>query len=347
MPAIRKKRWFIKLTNWEYWPFNLIYIPVFFYWIYLSVKARSLLFFSAANPAIESGGMMGESKNRILEQLSDEYKPKTVFISKGESFFNILLKIKNAGVHYPVIAKPDIGERGWKVEKIISDLDLQLYRENSDLDFLIQDFVDDPIELAVMYYRLPGEEMGTINSVTVKEFLKVTGDGKSTIKELMGQNPRAILQLPTLEKIMGDGIQSVPYYDEDVELVPIGNHCRGTKFLNGNHLIDEQMTRVFDRINQSTPGIYFCRYDLKCTSISDLKNGINIKVMEINGVGAEPAHIYDPDFKLWNAYKALFGQWKIIYKISRMNRERGVNYMSIQEAWETIRFLRTYKKNAA
>lgn len=305
------------------------------------------MFFSAANPAIESGGMLGESKDRILQQLPELYKPLSILIGRNDVFATILIKMKNSDIHYPIIAKPDIGERGWKVQKITSDVELMAYAENAEFNFLIQEFIDYPIELAILYYRFPDSESGKISSITIKEFLAVIGNGKHSIEELIKENPRAILQLKTLQKEMGNNINSIPGKGKYVELVPIGNHCKGTKFINGNHLIDDALVSTFDEINKTTPGIFFCRYDLKCKSIASLKKGIDIKVMEINGVGAEPAHIYDPNFKLLEAYRVLFSQWNTIYKISRMNREIGFKYMSIKDGWETIRFLRNYKRNAA
>jgi hypothetical protein len=62
---IRYLNFMTRLTQWEYWPFEVIYLPIFVYWLWLSVKARSLFFFSAANPSIENGGMLGESKLRF------------------------------------------------------------------------------------------------------------------------------------------------------------------------------------------------------------------------------------------------------------------------------------------
>lgn len=115
---LKKKRWYIKLMNWKYWLFHLLYLPIYFYWVYLSLKARSFLFFSAANPAIESGGMPGESKDRIMKLLPDRYKPVTIFIHSTKKFVNVVLKMKNNGIPFPVATKPDIGERGWKVKKI-------------------------------------------------------------------------------------------------------------------------------------------------------------------------------------------------------------------------------------
>lgn len=137
MFSLRKQKWFIKLSNWEYWPFHIVYFPIYFYWVFLSIKARSFLFFSAANPAIESGGMLGESKDRILQQLPELYKPLSILIGRNDVFATILIKMKNSDIHYPIIAKPDIGERGWKVQKITSDVELMAYAENAEFNFLI------------------------------------------------------------------------------------------------------------------------------------------------------------------------------------------------------------------
>ncbi len=347
LPDFKNKPLYIKLSNWEYWPFHLVYIPIFIYWVYLGIKARSVLFFSAANPAIESGGMLGESKFNIMEMLPAELKPKTIFIHKDFPKEKVLKLVKANRINFPLIAKPDIGERGWMVEKLDNIQELEKYIQEAYFHFIIQDFIAYPIEFAIMYYRYPGDKKGKVNSVTIKEFLSVKGDGVSTVNELLKQNPRAVLQIPVLKDVLGKELDKVVKKDEVRELVSIGNHCRGTKFINGNHLIDTQLTEAFDDINKTTPGIFYCRYDLKCTSVEDLKNGKNIKILEINGVGSEPAHIYDPGFKLMDAYKALFHQWKTIYKISRINRKKGITYMTVKEASQTIRFLISYKKKAA
>jgi len=63
---IRENNFLFKLFHWEFWPFGILQGPVFLYWLWLSVRARSLLFFSASNPGILSGGMLGESKSEVL-----------------------------------------------------------------------------------------------------------------------------------------------------------------------------------------------------------------------------------------------------------------------------------------
>ncbi len=117
---------------------------------------------------------------------------------------------------------------------------------------------------------------------------------------------------------------------KQLELVSIGNHCLGTAFLDANHLINNQLHDVFDSISKQIDGFYFGRYDLRAGSIEDLYAG-NFKVMELNGCGAEPAHIYQPGSSLFAAWKVLFTHWKTLYLISRQNHKKGVPYLRINE----------------
>ena len=55
-----------RLTRWEYWSPFILYLPIFFYVLYLGIKYRCLTLFTAANPAIPDGGFVGESKTEIL-----------------------------------------------------------------------------------------------------------------------------------------------------------------------------------------------------------------------------------------------------------------------------------------
>lgn len=90
------------------------------------------------------------------------------------------------------------------------------------------------------------------------------------------------------------------------------------------------MSESFDRISKEMRQFYFGRFDLKCASLEDLSKG-NVKILEVNGCGAEPAHIYQPGFSLWEAYGVLFTHWNNLYQISFQNRQRGVPYTSFRE----------------
>jgi len=341
---MRIKLFFVKIFNWEYWPFHVVYFPLFFYWLWLSLKARSFFYFSAANPSIETGGMSGESKFEILKSIPEKFIPSTIFVRAGTDFIWLKEEIKRKSISYPLIVKPDIGERGNLVEKIKNETTLKEYWKKIKVNFLIQEFINFEVELGVFYYRHPDWENGIVSSVVKKDYLKVTGDGRSTIFELMTRYPRAAFQIKRLSSGNKAFMDYIPKADESIELEPIGNHCRGTTFLNGNDLIDERLTEVFDGISKKIEGFYYGRYDLKCRSIEDLKRGENIKIVELNGVGAEPAHIYHPGYSIIEGYKALFSHWKHMYEISRKNKERGHSYMTLKEGWQRWKWIRKYNR---
>ena len=324
----------IKLTHWEFWPFEVFYFPIFIYWIWLSAKARSFFFFSASNPGIQTGGMMGESKFSILEKIPDEFKAKTIFIKKEILFSDLMEKIKMNELNFPLIFKPDVGERGIGVEKINKEEEAEKYILLNKKDFLIQEYISLPVELGVFYYRYPDEEKGLVSSVVRKDFLKVTGDGHSTIDALIEAYPRARFQTKRLQRKIETLRSEILPANKTIELEPIGNHCRGTTFLDAADIIDEKLSATFDLISKPIDGFYYGRYDLRCESIESLKEGKMLKIMELNGAGAEPAHIYQPGFSLLKAYKILFRHWRVMYEISLANHRKGVEYISLKEMKE-------------
>lgn len=319
------------------------YFPVYIYWLFLSAKARSFFFFTATNPGIETGGWLGESKKGILEKIPNEYKPTSLFIPKEKNLGEVLAIMKQAKVQFPIVAKPDVGERGTLVERLDDEMALEKHLLKNKIDFIIQPFVTYPIELAIMFYRMPNEEKSKVISITKKKFLSITGNGKNTVKELIMDYPRAVLQYDKLEKRFGDLFNNVLPKGETMELEQIGNHCRGTMFLNGNDLIDRELTDVISKIVIQLDEIYFGRFDMKCQSIEELKAGKHISILEINGVGAEPAHIYDPNFPLMKVYSTLLNQWKIMYEIAMYNhKKRSIPFMSFNEMWVWWKNLNAY-----
>lgn len=326
----RNSNFIIRLTAWEYWPFGIVQFPFFLYWLWLSLRARSLFFFSASNPTIVLGGMFGESKNDVLRLIPEQYKPKTILVSAPAAKEIVIALMQNHGFTFPVIFKPDLGERGFMVKKITNENQVEPYLNSFKRDFLIQEFLDLPVELGVFYTRMPDKAEGYVNSVVIKDMLTVTGDGKSTLRELILDKPRAKLQWPKLKNAHAELLESIPPANEKVILNSIGNHSLGTTFLNGEHLINDRLSKTFDTISKQIEGFYFGRYDLRCASLEDLYEG-KIKIMELNGCGAEPAHIYHPGFSLWKALGVLFTHWRNIFRISMQNHQRGISFTPYQE----------------
>jgi len=324
------RRFFVKLFHWEYWPFGIIQLPLFFMWLWYSLRERSFFYFSASNPGILSGGMMGESKYEVLSLVPEEVKPRTILIKKSSTPEELAQHLKKNNLEFPLIFKPDLGERGWMVRRINNEVEAAQYLSEIKIDFIAQELVELPLEFGVYYVRFPNEERGRVNSITAKEFLSVKGDGKKTLQELILANDRALLQFETLAEKYGSRMQEILPTGKEEVLVSIGNHCLGTKFLNANHLITPTLSDSFDRISKRIKGFYFGRYDLRCATIADLEKG-NVKIVELNGCGAEPSHIYHPDASLLKGVKDLITHWQNLYRVSRENHQLGVAYLSFQE----------------
>lgn len=345
MKRILYQPFFIKLFNWEYWPFNVVYGPLFPYWFYLCLKTRSFFFFNTANPSIKNGGFLMESKKEIYDLIPFEYYPSTLFFKTSTSPHEIIELIKQRNLKYPLVGKPDIGMKGMMVKKLENEKDVIDYATNSKVDFLVQEFVPYENEIGIFYYRYPNEEKGHLSGIVKKEFLSVIGDGVSTIEQLLLKNKRAVLQLSTLRIKEKDKMNIVLNKDEEFIVVPYGNHVRGAKFLDDSDLIDEELTKTVDGICKRVKGFYFGRMDIRYNTWEELKQGKNFSIIELNGSGSEPTHIYDPKHSLFWAWKEITKHWKILYKISKLNHQlQETPYMTTKMGLDMFRENSEYVK---
>ncbi len=268
-------------------------------------------------------GLYGTSKEEINRILPENVQPRFVYIpEKDKNALNVEKAMQNLGNTFPVILKPDVGERGLNVCKIkdISELHKQIKAINGNV--ILQEYIDYPLELSVLCYIHPTTGDRDLTSLCVKELLSVTGDGISTLDQLIDNHPRAILQRKRLSTFID--LAYVPAAGQDFILGPIGNHSRGTKFLNANHLIDQKLKDLFVGILDNMEGIQFGRFDLRTTSIEDLREGRNFSIIEFNGVNSEPLHIYDPGYPLWRTYYDLWKQWVLLRRIAIAQKKKGV-----------------------
>jgi len=329
----------VKLMNYEYWPFWLFFMPLVPWWVYLSIRARSFTYFTAANPGIEHSGVFGEKKMDILRMIDQKFLPTTFFCQSGTNSHQVIQLLEKHQLDYPFIIKPNVGERGNEVAKIDNSNQLTSYLDSNTADFIVQEFVSFEHEFGILYYRFPDGSGSGITSVVAKEFLTVTGDGTSTIASLVGQTARGSFQLESLHERLGDQMNEVLPAGEKRNLEPIGNHCRGTKFLSGQGLINDQLVTVFDELCQNIDGFYFGRFDLKVKSTEDLYEGKNIRILELNGVTSEPGHIYDPSYSIWKAWSEAARNMKVMFEVCKMNMKRGVK---VTPFFEMLRLVRTH-----
>ncbi|MEP6913699.1 MAG: VTT domain-containing protein [bacterium] len=321
-----------RLKRWEFWPLWAFYPPVVLHLGYLGLKHRSLTLFTCANPAIEEGGFVGESKSQILQGLGQAPDAGPLIASWGllEKSLSPHTRIDRAlqfmrgrGLSFPVVLKPDAGERGSGVAVLRSEGEMEDYLLASpNVDVMIQEHVAG-LEFGVFYFRYPQCEHGEIFSITRKLFPSLTGDGESTLENLILKDDRAVCMARAYFDARRDDLLDIPATGESVQLIEIGTHCLGSIFLDGIEIKTAELERAIDHLAKAFDGFYFGRFDIRTPSLTDFQHGKNFKVVELNGVTSEATSIYDPKNTLFAAYRVLFDQWRIAFEIGAQNRARG------------------------
>ncbi len=313
----------LKLARWEFWPAWVFYLPLVPWYAWLSLRYRSFTVWTAANPGIPAAGVVGESKADILSQLPIEWIVPTLLIPSGEPVECVRDAITERGWDYPLVLKPDAGQRGAGVKKVHDAVDLEKYLTASAGPVIAQPYHPGPFEAGVFYYRLPGEERGHVFSVTDKVFPVLTGDGRSTLEDLIWAHPRYRMQAATfLSRHVADADRVVAA-GEGFPLALAGNHCQGTLFRDGGHLMTPELEAAFDAIAWRFDGFFVGRFDVRYADPDEFRRGRGFAIVELNGATSESTNLYDPTWSLGRAYRTLFRQWSLLFRIGQANRLRG------------------------
>ncbi len=339
---------FVRFTHWEHWPTVAYYIPLFPFFLWRSLKAGHPIFYTIANPAILFSGNGSESKFKTLDLLPKSLTPKSFLFNRNDSISELPKSIKKNGFNFPLIAKPDIGFRGYLVKKIDSIQGLENYLIHVKEDVIIQEFIPYENELGIFYHRIPDQKKGKITSVTIKKFLKVKGDGFLNLSELIQKDDRAYLYADLFHGIHQDKLDHILDKGEEMTLSVIGNHSKGTQFINGNHLINDELEEFIDTICQQTQGWYYGRLDIKYNSYDKLLKGMDFKILEVNGIISEPTHIYDASYKsasYFKALKSINSHWNIMGEIAqKLHKEQHIPYPSFMAYIKNMLWLRSHTR---
>jgi len=326
--------------RWEFWPSWLFYLPVIPWIAWLAVRSRSATAWTAANPGIPQGGVVGESKFRILSRLTGDGVLPTALVTEGaleSRIRSFLRQTRECGWSFPLILKPDASQRGAGLKLARSLSDVTSYFEQNPNAVIVQPYHPGPYEAGVFYYRLPGESSGRIFSITDKRFPEVVGDGASTLEELIWRHPRFRMQAGTFLRRHAVHARRVLERGESFRLAIAGNHCQGTMFRDGRHLWTPELERAIDAVARRFSGFYIGRFDVRYSDVDAFRAGRDLAVVELNGVTSESTNIYDPAGSLWRAYCTLFRQWELIYRIGNANRRRGIQQTTVAELVRSVR----------
>jgi hypothetical protein len=323
-------------SSFETWPDSVFYAPIVLYWVWLTIRFRGFLVM-LTNPSMPLGGFTADLKSEwfaCLGPTGQKYTAPYAYITTASEpgslntetdLKNAEHALKEAGLTFPIVAKPDLGKNGTGVRIIENTSELARYLKEfpRNARLVLQKYIKEEGEAGVFYIRFPHEKTGRIASLTLKYFPRVKGDGVSTLRELILLDPRAKKLTHLYFVRHGAHLDDVVPAGEEVRLVSVGNHCKGAIFKNGAAHITSAMEKAFDRISHEMPEFYFGRFDVRFGSLEDLKDGRDFTILEVNGPGSEMTHIWDADTTLFEAYHTIFEQYRIAWEIGKENRDRG------------------------
>ncbi len=328
--------------RWEFWPMWVLYFPVVFYVLWLTIRYRGLVF-TSVNPAMPGSGVIGEKKSDLLAKLQASHPEHTAYthlVSQNLSFVEQLSLLDDFIEQHglPIILKPDYGQRGIDVKIVRTREQGVNYLKTARHDSVMQPYIKG-VEFGLFYARLPNQSTGELFSVTHKCFPHVIGDGKATVENLILNHARLhFMSSYLLKNLHPSTLLAVPRQGEEVAVVELGSHCRGSLFLDGRDYVSSAVERAVEELSQSLSGFYFGRYDVRAESIEAFSQGI-FKVIEVNGVTSEPTHMYDPKYSVWYAYKMLFKQWRLAFKIGQMNQKNGCKPLTFSEFFRKLKIM--------
>jgi hypothetical protein len=337
------QRWSISLERmwrWEFWPSWLYYLPIVVWILWLGFKHRSPMAFTASNPGLEASGMVGERKHLALAPLltnAPDLVARFCLVPAGElhARLNTVQEFIDAQ-GLPIVLKPNIGQRGRGVFVARSWGEVHDYLSRFTGDVIAQRYVGGQ-EFGVYVARHPGERQAQVLSITHKTFPHVTGNGQHTLRELILHDSRAKLISSLLLSRWAQELEHTPAAGEVIQLVEIGAHCRGSVFLDAQHLLTPALVNTLTRFMDALPGYAFGRIDLRVPSVEDFQNGLGLQVLEVNGVSAESAHIYHPGTPLWTGYRAMFKQWSLAFEIGAAHVRAGAPTTSALALWRSFK----------
>lgn len=323
-----------RLQRWEFWPIWAIYGPLVPSLVRMALTHRSIRLPTLVNPPIPGGGLAGESKaaiGRALEVCPEhEISTQVLEPSQPEQRLERLLAwMERTAQHYPIVLKPDVGERGRGVLIAEDEAAARDYLMQNRHRVLAQTYIAGE-EFGLFYVKAPDDEAGELFSIARKTARFVVGNGSDRLERLILEDE---ICLPMAEKLLflnAADLDEIPSPGERVQVTQLGTHSLGCRFLVGEDLRSTALEAAVNRLSQSAE-LDFGRYDVRAEDEEALRCG-EFKVIEFNGLTGEAAHMYDPRYGLLSGLRILRAQWRRAFEVGAGHRKAGRRPLS----WGTL-----------
>ncbi len=315
----------------ERMPKWLICVPLVVQWLWLSLRHGGATVPSAANPHLTSGGLVGEGKLEYFRGMGPHARSVTAdhraVLNDGTATEASLRQgMADSGLAFPVVAKPDLGLCGYGVRLLPDMAALLAYLAAfpAGETVVLQRYLAQEGEAGIFYARDPHTGQGRVIGLALRYFPRVTGDGRSTVAQLVAADVRArrIARSPRHQCSVPP--DSVPAAGQQVRLATIGSTRVGGLYRNGAQFITPELVRAIDAVARDMPAFHFGRFDVRYDSLPELAAGRGFTIMEINGAGSEAIEAWDPDIGVLQGFRMVFAKQRLLFAIGAAQRKAGV-----------------------
>ena len=331
---LRIRTFFGRSMRWEFWPPIVFYAPILPWCIYQYFRMGRMRTATAVDPCWPDGGAIGESKQHVLDLFPSSLIEPSFRREPDEEVEEVLRRIEEDQWHWPVILKPDEGQRGEGIKLVEDPVRMRALLEEATIPLMVQRYHPGPFEAGLFWWRRPDAEKGMLFTICDKVFPRVTGDGISTLRDLIVANKRLRLQHRIFFRRFEERLDDVLAEGEELQLTHAGNHVQGCMFRDGEHLRTRELEQWIDKACSGVPGYFYGRIDVRYSDVDEFKRGEGISIIEANGLSSESTNMYDPSFPITRAWAIMRKHWVVAMEIGKVNRSRGVPGIN---AWTYLR----------
>ena len=328
-------------------PRALLRIALVLHWIALGLRYRSFTLPSAVNPG-RGAGLAGGSKCELLRAVGGEPRALiaefVVMRRRAEPALidldhaRALRLMSDAGLRFPLVAKPDIGRDGLGVRLIGDAAALKAYLAGfpEGAKLILQRYVTAAGEATALVARVPGHQAWMV-SLTLRHGPHVVGDGFSTVRALIARDPRARRRAdfhlgldPGHLGCQRAALDRVPARGEAVRLALIASRRAGALCCDASATLTPALNEKLAAIAGAIPDFHCGRLDLRFRSLDGLMRG-EVSVIGIGGPEGDAEAAFDPALPLREAVRRLLAHQRLLFAIGDRNRADGVAPVALGE----------------
>ncbi|MFC5436422.1 hypothetical protein ACFPME_07620 [Rhodanobacter umsongensis] len=304
-------------------------VPMVMQWCWLGLRHGSLTLPSAVNPRITAGGLVGDTKSEYFACMGAHARSRVAQYAMlrvaDDALAIALAAMRDAGLAFPVVAKPDLGWCGFGVRRLddASALAAYLAAYPAGESLMLQRYLDEPGEAGIFYVRHPDQPRGWLLGILLRHYPQVVGDGVRNVAQLIRADARLHRAMRNQrEHECQFDPDEVPAPGDSVRLSLIGSTRVGGRYEDGSALAGEGLLAAIEAIAHDMPQFHAGRFDVRYRSLQDLRGG-RFTIMEVNGAGSEAVHAWDPKYSVWQVYRMVFAKQRLLFALGAANRVRG------------------------